>query len=354
MFPHVSLSVSTAGELLFTLNSFAFTVFGATILYFERSYIVQRSSKELISTTSLPFLRFMGNRVAFDEIIGVSLSRQLTSEEDGIGLCFPLSLEVKDLKKPLPIETFLLHTNARRAGEILAKALDKPFHDNSSGRMLIKLPEHTSFSLLRSLKNSPPPEEPLHPETMHSRIHIQKNKLHISIPPFPLLDSLHTVWAPPILLFIFLCWLIDAIVGSLPADLTSYGLAVSVVFLCSVSAFLFRKENVEVNSEAITLHSHFLVYSSSTTIPIEAIEGIYTRGKERDDTSLEFLKALVRGSTYSKVTDIFLPYRCLSSSILIRSQNRDIAFGRTVDFDELPYLVYQIETWIRSHGSRSQ
>ena len=81
-------------------------------------------------------------------------------------------------------------------------------------------------------------------------------------------------------------------------------------------------------------------------------EGIL--GREDDDDRLQFLKALTRTETHGRQKDIFYPFRCLSSSIILRSPRETIVFGRSLDIEELTYLTFLIETFLRTGTLRRQ
>ena len=344
---------SKLGEMIFLCYSFLFMVMGGSILFYKKNYIFDRARQTLQPLVRLPFITLKKKKVSYQYIDAVQISRKVTGSGANVGLIFTVAL-VQDDYPDIPLEIFHRYQNAKRVGELLSIALMKPLHDISSGRIVVKQPGEFKTNLLEKLvANKDIRDEPLRPKDMESYVREQAGHMHIQIPPFGILDSLFTLLIPALLLFMFFAWISYSFLQTLPFEIIAYSLTVPTVFIVVAGSFLFRQEHVDIDHTGMVIHWNFSGFSGTKKIPLKELEGLFVMGREDGDDKLQFLKALTKSETYGRTKDVFYPFRCLSSSIIARAGKRTIHFGRSLDIEELVYLVYLIETFMKDGSLRA-
>ncbi|MCB0328419.1 MAG: hypothetical protein KDD70_02115 [Bdellovibrionales bacterium] len=343
---------SPTGELIFLIYSFLFALVGAAILFFQKTYLFNRDRKVFTPSIRLPFLTVTIKSISYQFIDAVQISRKVMKSGNTTSLMFSVSL-VQDSQPDIVLERLYRYPNAKRIAELLSLALQKPLHDNSSGRMVVKQPGEFKATLKERLDaNLDISEQPLKPKDMEAMVTEHRKHVVMQIPPFGILDSLLTLLLPAFALFLFLYFLAYLSLGIVPPEIVAYSLLVPIVFVIIAGSFLFRTEVVEITTEEFAVHWGFFGFGGTEVYPISELEGLYVVGREDDDDKIQFLKALTRTETQGRRKDIFYPFRCLSSSVIAKAGNRSVTFGRSLDIEELTYLVFLMEVFIKKGSLR--
>ncbi|MCI5064586.1 hypothetical protein MRY87_02550 [bacterium] len=345
--------VSSLGATIFLLYSLLFLVIGAIILFYRKSYLFDREAQLLTPLVKLPLLTIRGKAISYSMIDAVQISRKVIGSGSNVGLLFSVSLIQGD-RKSIPLETFYRYPNAKRVSELLSKALMRPLHDNSSGRIVVRPSGDFRETLQERVEVAGFSEEPLKPKDLAAVVNENLGKIQIRIPPFGILDALFTLLIPSLIIFLFFAWISFAVLRTLPFEIIAYSLTVPTVFILVAGSFLFREEYIDLDREHISIFWRFAFFSQQHRIPLKELESLYVIGKDDEDERLQFLKALTRTESYGKQKDLFYPFRCLSSTIIARSGSNSIPFGRSLDIEELTYLVYLIEIFLKNGTLREE
>lgn len=346
--------ITPLGEMIFLLYSFVFMLMGASILFYKKRYVFDRKKRTLTPIVQLPFLTLQKKTLSYEYIDAVQISRKVVGSGKNVSVIFTVSLAADDAPD-VPLEVLFRYQNAKRVGEILSLGLMRPLHDISSGRIVVKQASEFKSNLQEKLlQNKDIRDEPLKPKDMDSFLSETIGRLQIHIPPFGILDSLFTLLIPSFLLFLFFSWLSYALLQKLPFEIIVYSLSVPVVFIVVAGSFLFRSEHIAIDNHDLVLSWSFFGFRGRKKIPLQQLEGLFVMGKEDTDDKLQFLKALTKTETYGREKDLFYPFRCLSSSIIARAGKQTIHFGRSLDIEELVYLVYLIETFMKDGTLRTK
>jgi len=340
-----------------------FAAVGAGIAFGRTGATIDRRRQTLVKWWALLGLK-RRSEYLLQEFCEVVLRKEVRKGDKSSHTVYPVCLKSETRQKSVTLEEPQDYTTARALAERVAKLVDKPLADSSSGTTVLRRPDQLDLSLRDAVRASGRRVEvPGPPPQMRSNVHIEGSHVSIEIPPVGF-QAGHKLLMLGLCAFLaveasFVSPVLGRVESATASDLPLAFVFAAAMFVAPVVAlgvFLLssahRRVSIGASSAGLRVEERSPLRSTVTEIPGHELEELAFFDLDATLSRMPEARAPAHtrvGGSGAKPVAIPATLRPLlasldrGSKITARSDRRSVSFGNGLSKEEAEYLVAVIE-----------